>query len=187
MRKTKQIEEMIKRAIRDELALNPLKSVSQIQVALFKQGYQQVYGKLDWHYVSKLVKSVRLENLASLYTKDRSERLAQIKERHRVITEKLVGILEGEAGTSYDKPNFPTHAERIAAANTILKWDTALFFMEEQVNAIDAAGESKVITLQPVLLEAPRVVSYPQTHVPVLAQSRTASLQDQDTSVVPAL
>lgn len=153
MRKAKQIEDLIKRAIRDELALNPLKSVSQIRLALFKQGYQQVYGKLDWHYVSKLVKQVRLENLASLYSKDRGERLALIKERHRVITEKLVGIIEGEAGTSYDKPNFPTHTERIAAANTILKWDMALFFAEEQVKAIQAAEQKEPIKVHPVVLE----------------------------------
>jgi len=153
MRKTKQIEDLIKRAIRDELALNPLKSVAQIRLALFKQGYQQVYGKLDWHYVSKLVKQVRLENLASLYSKDRSERLSIIKERHRVITQKLVGIIEGEAGTSYDKPNFPTHTERIAAANTILKWDMALFFAEEQIKAIEVAEQKEPLKVHPVILE----------------------------------
>ena len=153
---------MIKRAIRDELAFNPLKSVSQIRLALFKRGYQQVYGKLDWHYVSKLVKIVRLENLASLYTKDRRERLAQIKERHRVITEKLVGILEGEASTSYDKPNFPSHADRITAANTILKWDTALFFMEEQIQALEEAQRGEPITLYPIILEAPASYARPR-------------------------
>lgn len=31
----------------------------------------------------------------------------------------------GEASHSYDKPNFPTHTERIAAANIILKCDRA--------------------------------------------------------------
>lgn len=147
MRKAKQIEDLIKRAIRDELALNPLKSVSQIRLALFKQGYQQVYGKLDWHYVSKLVKQVRLENLASLYSKDRGERLAIIKERHRVITEKLVGIVEGEASHSYDKPNFPTHTERIAAANTILKWDMALFFAEETTQRVHETEERQDVLM----------------------------------------
>lgn len=153
MRKSKQIEDLIKRAIRDELALNPLKSVAQIRLALFKQGYQQVYGKLDWHYVSKLVKQVRLENLASLYSKDRGERLSIIKERHRIITQKLVGIIEGEASNSYDKPNFPTHTERIAAANTILKWDMALFFAEEQVKVIEAAEQREPLKVHPVVLE----------------------------------
>lgn len=155
MRKTKTVVELLKRAIRDELALNPLKSVSQIRLALFKQGYQQVYGKLDWHYVSKLVKQVRLENLASLYSKDRGERLSIIKERHRVITQKLVGIIEGEASNSYDKPNFPTHTERIAAANSILKWDMALFFAEEQVQAIEETEKKQIepLKVHPVILE----------------------------------
>ncbi len=175
MRKSKQIEDLIKRAIRDELALNPLKSISQIRLALFKQGYQQVYGKLDWHYVSKLVKQVRLENLASLYSKDRGERLALIKERHRVITEKLVGIIEGEAGTSYDKPNFPTHTERIAAANTILKWDMTLFFAEEQVRAIEAAEQkqNEPHKVHPVVLEIkPSVQPKVREWTPLLEQTR---------------
>lgn len=149
MRKTKQIEELIKRRIRDELALKPLASVSQIRVALFKQGYQQIYGKLDWHYVNKLVKAVRAENLAALYSEDRNERLLHIKERHRVIVQKLVEILEGEPSNSYDKPNFPSHADRIAAASTILKWDTAMFFMEEQIKAIeDTKQEVIAITVR---------------------------------------
>lgn len=155
MRKTKSIEEMIKHAIRDELALNPLKSVSQIQAALFKQSYQQVHGKLDWHYVNKLVKIVRLENLASLYSKDRSERLTQIKERHRVITEKLVSILEGEPIGGYDKPIYPTNGERVAAANTILKWDMALFFVEEQVQAVEVTEQkqNKPLKVHPIVLD----------------------------------
>lgn len=171
MRKSKTVVDLLKRAVRDELALNPLKSVSQIQVALFKQGYQHVHGKLDWHYVNKLVKQVRLENLASLYSKDRSERLAQIKERHRVITQKLVGILEGEASTSYDKPNFPSHTERIAAANTILKWDMALFFAEEQVYAIEAAEQKEPLKVHPVVLE---IQSSSLSKAPRLIQRQTA-------------
>ena len=74
-------------------------------------------------------------------SEDRSELVTLIKERHRVITEKLVGILEGEASASYDKPNFPTHTEHIAAANTILKLDIARFFTEEQIKAIEEAAE----------------------------------------------
>lgn len=107
MRNAKEIEELIKRAIRDELAFNPLKSVAQIRLSFFKQGYQQVYGKLDWHHVSKLVKQVHIKNIASLYFKDRGEQFSIIKERHRVITQKLVGIIEGEASNSLQQVELP--------------------------------------------------------------------------------
>jgi hypothetical protein len=132
MKKTKEVEELIKGAIRDELALHPLKSVAQVRVNLYQNGYQSVHGLLDWHYVSRLMKLVRAENIASISTSDRTERIAQFKERHRMITQKLASILEGEAITTFDKPQYPTHTERITAAQTMLKWDVALFLAEEQ-------------------------------------------------------
>src|SRR3989344_4532178 len=137
MKKKREVEEMIKRAIRDELALRPLTSIARMRVVLHQQGYFQIRGTLDWHYVSKLSQQVRLENLAALYPQDRSERLSIIKERHRVITEKLSHIVDGEAATGFDRPIYPSAGERVAAANTILKWDLALFYAEEQVKALD--------------------------------------------------
>lgn len=132
MKKTKEIEELIKGAIRDELALHPLKSVAQVRTNLYQKGYQSVHGLLDWHYVSRLMKRVRTENIASISVYDRMERVAQFKERHRMVTQKLASILEGEAISTFDKPQYPTHTERITAAQTMLKWDVALFLAEEQ-------------------------------------------------------
>ena len=154
MRKPKEIEEMIKRAIRDELALHPLKSVAQIRVLLQSYGYETVHGPLDWHYISKLTKQVRRENLAILFPQDRAERFAQLKERHRVITEKLTDIIDGKPTATFDKYIYPSASERIAAANTVLKWDTALFFAEEQVIAIEKAElEREPLRVRPVVLE----------------------------------
>ena len=132
MKKTKEVEELIKGAIRDELALHPLKSVAQVRTNLYQKGYQSVHGLLDWHYVSRLMKRVRTENIASISVYDRMERVAQFKERHRMVTQKLASILEGEAISTFDKPQYPTHTERITAAQTMLKWDVALFLVEEQ-------------------------------------------------------
>ncbi len=155
MKKPREVEEMIKRAIRDELALHPLKSVAQIRGALCRYGYQAVHGPLDWHYISKLVKKVRLENLASLFPKDRAERFAMLKERHRAITEKLIPIVEGEYMATFDKMVYPTHAERIAAANAILKWDLALFCAEEQVQVLEQTEkrQNEPIKLHPIVLD----------------------------------
>ncbi|TSC70656.1 MAG: hypothetical protein CEO12_236 [Parcubacteria group bacterium Gr01-1014_46] len=140
MRKPKEIEELIKRAIRDEVALYPLKSVAQVRNSLYRQGYQSLRGELDWHYVSRLLKKVRIENLEELSTQSRTERLVSLKERHRFITQKLATILNGESG--------PTFADRIAAANSILKWDMALFFAEESTPKVEIEQKETLLLYQ---------------------------------------
>lgn len=155
MRKPKEIEELIKRAIRDDVALYPLKSVAQVRNSLYRHGYQSLRGELDWHYVAKLMRKVRQENLESLTSQSRNERLTNLKERHRIITQKLAGILNGEAISLNDKVSYPTHADRVAAANTILKWDMALFFAEEQV-APPVSREVQKVFPQPIILEVER-------------------------------
>ena len=132
MRKPKEIEELIKRTIRDEIALHPLKSVAQVRGALFKQGYQSLDRPLDWHYISRLMKKIRQENVQTLTNQSRDERLANLKERHRMITQKLADILDGKPISTTFEVSYPTHSDRVAAANTILKWDMAMFFAEEQ-------------------------------------------------------
>lgn len=134
MRKPKEIEELIKRAIRDEIALHPLKSVAQVRGALFKQGYQALNNPLDWHYIARLMRTIRGENLQTLTNQSRDERIANLKERHRLITQKLADILDGKPISRMHDISYPTHADRVSAANTILKWDMAMFFAEEQTN-----------------------------------------------------
>jgi hypothetical protein len=123
---------MGKGAILEELALSPLKSVMQIRSTLYKHGYQAINGPLDYHYVSRLVKEIRVENILALNATTRAERLAIFRERHRAITERLADILDGKPSQSFDKPNYPTNGDRVAAAATILKWDMALLVAEEQ-------------------------------------------------------
>jgi hypothetical protein len=82
MKKPKHIEDLIKRAIRDEIALHPLKSVAQIRSTLFRYGYQALDGPLDWHYIARLMRVIRKENLESLTNQSRDERLANLKEQH---------------------------------------------------------------------------------------------------------
>jgi hypothetical protein len=156
MRKPREVEEMTKRAIRDELALHPLLSVARIQGTLQRAGYAAIHGPLDWHYVNKLVKKVRQENLASLFPKDRAERFAMLQERHRAITGLLIPIVEGKwtGDINGDRMVIPTSSERIAAANTILKWDMTLFFAEEQVKAIETVERGQPLRVEPIMIEA---------------------------------
>lgn len=141
MRKPKEIEELIKRAIRDEIALYPLKSVAQVRNSLYRHGYQSLRGELDWHYVSKLMKKVRVENLEELSSQSRTERLVNLKERHRFVTQKLASMLNADSASD----NAPSYAEKIAAASTILKWDMAVFFAEESIQQITEVQQKQEV------------------------------------------
>lgn len=170
MRKPREVEEMLKRAIRDELALHPLMSVARIRSELCHHGYQTIHGPLDWHYINKLVKKVRLENLATLFPKDRTERFAMLKERHRAIIEHLIPIIEGKwtGDINKNKMVFPTATERIAAANTVLKWDYALFFAEEQVQMLEKAEGPSITETVAVMrtIEERRPLELPSRSLP---------------------
>ena len=128
--------ENIKSIVRDKLALRPLMSVQSLRTALLVHGYMNVHGGLlDWHYVSKIMRKVRMENIANLSDEDRAQRLTRLKERHRIITDALSDIVEGNrVMTDGDGARYPTVAERIAAANTIMKCDLAILFAEETLN-----------------------------------------------------
>lgn len=132
MRKQPEVEDGIKSVIRDELALHPLISIQKIRVQLYIAGYQGVNGgTLDWHYIARLVSRVRRENIETMRIQTREARLVAVKERHRLLTDELVDIVKGKQVTRFGEVRFPTQSERIAAANTIMKWDTTLFFIEE--------------------------------------------------------
>lgn len=142
MTKQPEVENGIKSAIRDELALHPLMSIQKIRVQLYIAGYQGVNGgTLDWHYISRLVSKIRKENITSMRMQTREERLVALKERHRLLTDKLIDIVEGKPMISMGEVRIPTQTERVSAANTIMRWDTALFFMEETTRSEDKEGQ----------------------------------------------
>ncbi len=170
MRKPKEIEELIKRAIRDEIALFPLKSVAQVRNALYLKGYQSLRGELDWHYVARLMKKVRIENLAELSCQSRTERLINLKERHRVITKKIALILEEKDSSTM---------ERLAAANSILKWDMAMFFAEELTPRLEVEQNETLLLYQrstSTRLPHHRVGSFPKDSSVAQAKSRRKHL-----------
>jgi hypothetical protein len=134
MRKQPEVEDGIRSIIRDELALNPLISVQKMRVILYKHRYQSANGSpLDWHYVGKLMRKVRAENIARLSTEDWTERIAAVRERHRIIAEKLGDIVDGKPFIGFGQKIYPTARDRVAAANVILKWDYASLFFESQL------------------------------------------------------
>jgi vacuolar-type H+-ATPase subunit I/STV1 len=138
MRKKPEIEDMLKDVIRDELAKNPLASVQEIRTQLYRYGYHSVYqGQLDWHYISKLIHKVRIENIARLSTEDRHARWAAVRERHRFLTKKLMAIAASETTSTSKGDGRPTIHDQIEAANTIMKWDAAMLCAEAQIKIMD--------------------------------------------------
>ena len=124
--------------IRDELAKNPLASVAEVRTQLYRAGYYSIYkGQLDWHYISKLMRKVRVQNIARLSTEDRHLRWAAVRERHRILTGKLMAIVEAKIVNTVKGDGYPTVHDQIAAAHVIMKWDTAMLFAEAQLNMID--------------------------------------------------
>ena len=144
MRKQPEVEDHIKSIIKDHLALHPLASVQNLRNELVVYGYTTAHGfTLDWHYVAKLMRKVRTENLVALSRENRMARLAAVKERHRALTEELTDIIEGKPMITFGGTFYPTQRDRIAAANTIMKWDLALLFTEAQIDAMTKASEPK--------------------------------------------
>ncbi len=169
MKKQPIIEDAMKTVIRDELALRPLASVHKVQIELFVRGFRSVSGKmLDWHYIAKFVRKVRIENLEKIPRSNRIERLAALKERHRILTEKLVPIVEGDLIYTPLGASYPTQRDRISAANTIMKWDLALFFAEEQINLLDKTQtiekkRTRAVIMTDTISET-RMISQPPTN-----------------------
>jgi hypothetical protein len=138
MRKQPEIEGALKSFIRDELAKNPLASVETIRAELYRCGYYSIYrGQLDWHYISKLMRKVRVENIARLSTEDRRARWAAVRERHRILTEKMMSIVNAKMVRTVKGDGYPTVHDQIAAASVVMKWDVAMLWAETQLNLIE--------------------------------------------------
>lgn len=176
MRKQPEIEDALKTVIRDELALNPLASVQKVRMALYTSGLHSASnGALDWHYISKLMKKVRTENVVKLAPENRIEKLVALKERHRILTEKLLDIVNGKPGIMFGQVAYPSQRDRISAANIILKWDMAMLFAEAQINTIDQTQTIEKKRTRAVIMTD----TISETRVLVRPSIKSATLKNQ--------
>ncbi len=131
MKKRLEVEQHIKQIIRDQIAVNPIMSIRKIQTALFDGGFKTYQDKLlDWYYVAKLVRKIQNENIATLKFQDKAARLVILREKYRVISEKLFKVLFYDTMQSDPLIPVPTYQEQIAAANMIMRWELAVFYAE---------------------------------------------------------
>lgn len=108
-------EHALRRTIRDIIALDPLIPINALQRAV----EAKIKRPIDEVYLNKLVRKNRKELMVSADREKVEERVAQIRETHRIVKEELLRI----AFPSSTLLVQPTISERIKALNTIQKMD----------------------------------------------------------------
>src|SRR5438270_8176504 len=126
MRLSKDTKNRVKRIIRDAVALNPMISLRELQRALAER--KITIGNLN--SLSKLRAEITEEALVEVDRTVISEQIALMKERNRLVTEKLFRIAFWDKSAAEPGVKPPTYSEQIAAINTIMKTDLAIFHAE---------------------------------------------------------
>ncbi|MCX6737876.1 MAG: hypothetical protein NTY11_00395 [Candidatus Parcubacteria bacterium] len=120
-------EEFLQNTIRNAIAVNPLVSIRRMQEIVEYNTGRSISDK----YTSKLMHKIRRRAVIQSDRKQMNERLAEIRERFRVITDDLFR-------TIYWNPDFlkqyglvhPSYKERLAAMKLLAQLDLALFHAE---------------------------------------------------------
>ena len=116
----------VKRIIRDAVALHPMISLRELQQVLSSRKIR--IGNLN--SLSKLRKEITEDALSEVDEKAMNEKIALVKERNRVITEKLFRIAFWDSDRAEPGTRPPSYSEQIAAMTTIVKMDIAIFRAE---------------------------------------------------------
>jgi hypothetical protein len=129
----------LKLAVRDVVARNPLISVRALQNELKERGYMTAQGNtLDWQYVAKVVRKLNREKALAVDQQKINERLAETKERYRVIIERLWRIIDYKPEYLHEFLMTPPGTDEvIRAANTIIKLDLAILKAEMDAGIFD--------------------------------------------------
>lgn len=131
MKKPRTQEEKMKRIIRDAIVIDPLISVAKLQDALFEKGYRTAGNNpLDWDYVSKVRQKVHRQAVEAADRQKVNERIAEIKERYRLIFERLIRIAFYSDELKKEGVMPPSYKDQISALREIGKLDIAIFNAE---------------------------------------------------------
>ena len=131
MKKSPLQEEKIKRAIRDILVVDPLISITKLQDALFEKGYKSANAKvLDWRYIQKLKSKVHRGTVEQTDRTKVSERVAEMKERYRLMVERLMRIIYYNDEMKKEGFSPPSIREQINAINALVRLDVMIFNSE---------------------------------------------------------
>ncbi len=120
-------ENFLKSNVRDIIAINPLVSIRKMQEMVERNTGRPISDK----YVVKLMHKVRREALIQSDRKKLNVRLAEVRERYRVLMENLNRTIYWKRQYFQDYGlDEPTYAERLQAIKLIAKLDLDLFKAE---------------------------------------------------------
>jgi len=151
----------IKNAIRDVLAVNPLISMRSLVETLARKNYKTADGNpLHRVYVGRLVRKVWGDMRDRVDRQTSSDRLALIKERHRLVYERLMRIAFYTDDLQKEGAPPPAYRDQIRALTEIIKLDLAILnaemdlgIFERNLGAIDIEAHRNQ-PLPPELKEA---------------------------------
>jgi hypothetical protein len=120
-------EEFLMNSVRNAIAVNPLVSVRRMQEIVEKNTGRLLSDK----YTAKLMKKLRRRAIIESDRKQVNERLSEVRERFRVLTDDLMRIIywTPEIAKIYGQP-CPSFKERIAAMKLLAQLDLAIFKAE---------------------------------------------------------
>lgn len=131
MKKPRTQEDKLKRAIRDAIVIDPLISVQRLQDALFEKGFRtSSNGVLDWHYVAKMRDKVHRKSIENVDQQKVIERVAEMKERYRLVFERLIRIAFYSEDLKKEGIPPPSVRDQISALREISRLDVAIFGAE---------------------------------------------------------
>ena len=136
-------EDFLKSAIRDIVAVNPLVSIRGIQGLVENNtGYP-----ISKNYASKLIGKVRKQAIVESDRKKTNERLAEVRERFRVLTQYLsrVQYWKPEYQRDYGMPE-PTFKEILAAIKLNSQLELALLKAESIIGLFENKGVKMELT-----------------------------------------
>ncbi len=122
----KPAEEKIMRAVRDAIVIDPLISLRSLQDALEKKGMRIA----NLHYLSRIIWKINGDLARQVDRQQMSGRIAQLKERQRIVVDRLVRIAFYTDDLKKEGMPPPSYKDQIAALNSIIKLDLAILGAE---------------------------------------------------------
>jgi len=120
-------EEFLRETVRNAIALNPLVSIRKMQELVEHNTGRSISDK----YVAKLMMKVRRQAIVQSDRKKMNERLAEVREKHRILLDHLNRVVywKWDFQKEYGLPE-PKYRDRFSAMRLISQMELALFRAE---------------------------------------------------------
>jgi len=127
-------EEFLKTTIRNAIALNPLVSIRRMQEIVEKNTGRSISDK----YLNRLMHKIRRQAVVQSDRKQINERLAEVRERYRVLMDDLCRTIYWRPEFLHDYGlQYPSFNERLAAMKLLAQLELALFRAERETGMFE--------------------------------------------------